>query len=427
MRCEYFDAGLCRSCARMGVPYQRQLREKAARARELLGGHPGIRWLEPAASPEEGFRNKAKMVVSGTASDPVLGILDRSGRGIDLSSCGLYPEPILGALPVLREFIVERRLTPYDVPARRGELKHLLVTVSPGGELMVRFVLRSKKLLVSIRDGLPGLRRALPGLRVASVNILREHAALIEGDEEIVLTEARSLPMRLNGLELSLRPGGFFQTNTEIAARMYRQGAEWIRAEAPAELWDLYCGVGGFALHAARELGADAGAASGPLGPDAGSAARELGSGAGAAAPVPGRDAGAAPRVLGIEVSPEAVASAAQTAERAGMDGVEFRVGDARVLAPEAGAGPEALVVNPPRRGIGPELARWIEASGARTLVYSSCNARSLAEDLRHLPSFAAREGLVLDMFPQTDHFETMLLLRREARSAGPAAVGDAA
>lgn len=394
MRCEYFDAGLCRSCTRMGVPYQRQLREKAARARELLGGHPEIRWLEPAASPEEGFRNKAKMVVSGTASDPVLGILDRAGRGIDLSSCGLYPEPILRALPALREFIAERGLTPYDVPARRGELKHLLVTVSPDGELMVRFVLRSKKLLVAIRDGLPGLRRALPGLRVASVNILREHAALIEGDEEIVLTEARSLPMRLNGLELSLRPGGFFQTNTEIAARMYRQGAEWIRAEAPAELWDLYCGVGGFALHAARELGADA---------------------------------GAAPRVLGIEVSPEAVASAAQTAERAGMDGVEFRVGDARVLAPEAGAGPEALVVNPPRRGIGPELARWIEASGARTLVYSSCNARSLAEDLRHLPSFAAREGLVLDMFPQTDHFETMLLLRREARAAGPAAVGDAA
>jgi 23S rRNA (uracil747-C5)-methyltransferase len=381
MRCDDYDAGLCRSCTRMGVPYRRQLLEKDARARQLLREHPGLQWLPPTASPESGFRNKAKMVVSGTADAPALGILDRSGRGVDLSTCGLYPEPILEALPVLKDFIAARRLTPYDVPARRGELKHLLITVSPEGELMVRFVLRSKKLLVAIRDGLAELIRELPRARVVSVNILREHAALLEGEEEIVLTEARTLPMRVEGLELNLRPKGFFQTNTGIAARMYRQGAEWARAAAPAELWDLYCGVGGFALHAARALAE-------------GEAGRS--------------------RVMGVEVSAEAVAAAELSAERAGLDDVVFRAGDAAQLAAEAGSrGPDAVVVNPPRRGIGPELARWLEDSEVRTLIYSSCNARSLAQDLEAMPSFEARQGLVLDMFPQTDHFETMLLLRR--------------
>ncbi|WP_238148280.1 methyltransferase domain-containing protein [Rothia halotolerans] len=428
MRCDDYDAGLCRSCTRMGVPYGRQLLEKDARARELLSEHPGIEWLPPAASPESGFRNKAKMVVSGTAEAPALGILDRSGRGVDLSTCGLYPEPILEALPVLKAFIAARRLTPYDVPARRGELKHLLITVSPDGELMIRFVLRSKKLLVAIRDGLADLVRELPSARVVSVNILREHAALLEGEEEIVLTEARTLPMRVDGLELNLRPKGFFQTNTGIAARMYRQGAEWARAAAPAELWDLYCGVGGFALHAARSLAGDAGQA---LAEDA--PAQALPADAGRPVPDPSAHRPAAdlavaghptlparPRVMGVEVSAEAVAAAELSAARAGLDDVVFRAGDAAQLAAEAGTrGPDAVVVNPPRRGIGPELARWLEGSEVRTLIYSSCNARSLVQDLRAMPSFEARQGLVLDMFPQTDHFETMLLLRR--RDRGPA------
>jgi 23S rRNA (uracil747-C5)-methyltransferase len=437
MQCDDYDAGLCRSCTRMGVPYRCQLLEKDARARELLGEHPGIEWLPPAASPESGFRNKAKMVVSGTAEAPALGILDRSGRGVDLSTCGLYPEPILEALPVLKDFISARRLTPYDVPARRGELKHLLVTVSPDGELMIRFVLRSKKLLVAIRGGLAELISELPTARVVSVNILREHAALLEGEEEIVLTEARTLPMRVDGLELNLRPKGFFQTNTGIAARMYRQGAEWARAAAPAELWDLYCGVGGFALHAARALAdGDAGRAlaedASPRSlPDA--AARPV---TDPAARRPAADPAANPvaagrptpparrRVMGVEVSEEAVAAAELSAARAGLDDVVFRAGDAAQLAAEAGTrGPDAVVVNPPRRGIGPDLARWLEGSEVRTLIYSSCNARSLAQDLRAMPSFEARQGLVLDMFPQTDHFETMVLLRRrDGGTAGAAA-----
>ena len=237
-----------------------------------------------------------------------------------------------------------------------------------------------------------------------------------------MLTEARTLPMRVDGLELNLRPKGFFQTNTGIAARMYRQGAEWARAAAPAELWDLYCGVGGFALHAARALAEDAAGRA----PIEGASARALPEDAARPLtdPAARRPAAAGPRrVMGVEVSEEAVAAAELSAARAGLDDVVFRAGDAAQLAAEAGArGPDAVVVNPPRRGIGPELARWLEDSEVRTLIYSSCNARSLAQDLRAMPSFEARQGLVLDMFPQTDHFETMLLLRRRDRGTAEAA-----
>lgn len=377
MDCHYFDAGICRSCRHMGEDYSAQVQAKQSQAEHLLRGHAQLQWQAPVTGPAEGFRNKAKMVVSGTAQEPTLGILDRQGRGVDLSECGLYPAPILQALPVLREFIRTHALTPYDVPARRGELKHLLVTCSPDGELMVRFVLRSKKLVVPIRSGMPELVSALPSLRVLSCNILREHKAVLEGPEEVLLSAQGTLPMRVNGLSLHLRPQGFFQTNTDIAAAMYRQGAQWLTASGPRSVLDLYCGVGGFGLHAARAL----------------------------------RRAGSRAQVLGVEISEEAVRAARTTARELGLEDVAFRSGDAQALAQEADA--DAVLVNPPRRGIG-ALASCLEECRASTLVYSSCNASSLAADLERLPSWTARQAVVLDMFPQTDHFETMVLLRRD-------------
>ena len=101
MHCDYYDAGLCRSCTRMNEPYPAQLADKQERLRQLLAPHRPEAWLEPVPSPESRFRNKAKMVVSGTVERPLLGILDRDGHGIDLTGCGLYPPQLLAAMPAL--------------------------------------------------------------------------------------------------------------------------------------------------------------------------------------------------------------------------------------------------------------------------------------------------------------------------------------
>src|SRR5699024_3219577 len=76
------------------------------------------------------------------------------------------------------------------------------------------------------------------------------HAAVLEGADEIVLTEQVELPMQVNNVRLRLRTRSFFQTNTAVAAGLYRQARAWVDECDPASLWDLYCGVGGFALHA---------------------------------------------------------------------------------------------------------------------------------------------------------------------------------
>ena len=375
MQCDHFDAGRCRSCTLIGVPYDKQLADKERRVAEVLAPvAPDLVWVDPARSPASHYRNKAKLVVGGTAGKPTLGILDHRGRGIDLRDCGLYEPGLAATFGPLHDLVARLGLEPYDVPARRGELKYLLVTHSPGGEQLVRFVLRSQRHLAAIRAALPTLLHALPSVRVVTANLHPEHKAVLEGDTEIALTPQTSLPMTVGDVTLQLGPRSFFQTNTTVAAALYRQARDWVDAAAPTVVWDLYCGVGGFALHAAA----------------------------------PGRT------VVGVETSSDAVAAARRAlAEAPDAGHVEFVVGDATTTTVQPA--PDLVVVNPPRRGIGPDLAAWSDASPARHVVYSSCNVATLARDLAAMPSLRAVTGRVFDMFPQTPHTEVMVLLQRTA------------
>lgn len=385
MQCHYFDAGVCRSCTFMGQPYAEQVAGKEDRARALLEPFAagGIAWLPAVMSAESGFRAKAKMVVGGTIDSPTLGILDAAGRGVDLRHCGIIAPGILAAFPALIASITRMGLAPYDVPARRGELKHLIVTEAGDGALMVRYVVRSQGAVASIRRHVPWLQDALPPLAVVTANLLPEHKAVLEGEVEVVLTERAVLPMEVGDVTLQVRPQSFVQTNTAIAAALYRQARDWVDALDPASVWDLYCGVGGFALHSA-----------GP--------------------------AGSARTVLGVEVSADAVESAelARDALFAAADDrrrIRFVAADATAFATAAApdAVPALVIVNPPRRGLGADLAGWLERRGPAHVVYSSCNVESLARDLAAMPSYRVARARVLDMFPQSNHFEVITLLER--------------
>lgn len=376
MQCHYYDAGLCLSCTLIPTPYQQQLAGKSSDAATLLTPWDTLTWLDPVPSQETGFRNKAKLVVGGTSQHPTLGILDRNFTGIDLTDCQLYAPAVAATIPVLADLITRANLQPYKVATRKGELKNILVTAAETGELMIRFVLRSKKHLVAIRQELPWLQERLPALAVVSINLLREHVALVEGDEEIILTERTTLPMQVNDLTLHLRPQSFFQTNTAIAAALYRRGQSWVQEAQPSTLWDLYCGVGGFALHSAEVM-------------PAGSS------------------------VTGIEISAEAIASAQRTVNERGLTGITFTSADAPAYATGSGQVPDMLIVNPPRRGLGAELSTWIENSGIEQVIYSSCNLPSLVADLHHMPSLKPTQGQVMDMFPHSNHYETIMLLQR--------------
>ncbi len=377
MDCTYFQAGLCRSCTWIERSYAQQIADKRSACCAALPSIAADLWEAPVPSAEAGFRNKAKMVVGGSAAQPVLGITDAQGQAVDLTACPLYPQALQAAFSPIGEFISRAGLEPYDVAVRRGELKFVLLThAEHSGELGVRFVLRSRQSLAALQTHLPVLYAALPGLAVVSVNLQPVHQAILEGDEEIILSPRASLTMQLNGMNLHLRPRSFFQTNTQAAAALYRTARDWAAELAPASAWDLFCGVGGFALHLAPVVRG---------------------------------------QVTGIEVSTEAIASAQQTAKELALPNVHFQALTADAFALGRHDAPELVVVNPPRRGLGAELCAWLEQSAARWVLYSSCNPHSLAQDLARMPGFASVRAQMFDMFPHTAHGEVMILLKRKA------------
>ncbi len=367
--CDYWRSSRCRSCTLIETPYAAQLARKDRGVQAQLPTIPAGVWDQPHASRPHEFRNKAKLVVSGTRGNVTVGILDAQRHGVDLRDCPLHEPGLRKAIHQTAGLIDELRLIPYDIPRKQGELKYALLTHSPDAELMLRLVLRTRHHLERIADNLDTIAARLPQVRVVSVNLHPEHKAVVEGDEEILLSTTDTLPMRVGGLTLHLGVRSFFQTNTEVAARLYRTAQDWVGALDPSTIADLYCGVGGFAHHLSG----------------------------------PGRE------VTGVEISPEAIVAARRTVT---PHPATFVAGDATAYL-SANPAPDLVVVNPPRRGI-TSLATDLERSSARHVLYSSCNAASLAQDLARMPSFRPVRAQVFDMFPQTTHSEVLVLLTRD-------------
>jgi len=374
MQCALYDAGRCRSCLWIEQPVSQQLTAKMTDLHNLLNGLPVAEWCAPVSGAEEGFRNKAKMVVSGSVEKPLLGMLHRDGTPQELTDCPLYPASFAPVFSALKPFIARAGLTPYNVARKRGELKYLLLTESQhSGGMMLRFVLRSESKLEQLRAALPWLQAQVPQLKVISVNIQPVHMAIMEGETEIFLSDQRALAESFNGVPLWIRPQSFFQTNPVVASALYATARAWVRALPVAHMWDLFCGVGGFGLHCATP---------------------EM-------------------TLTGIEIAPEAIASASQSAQELGLTKLHFQALDSTAFATGQGDVPDLVLVNPPRRGIGKALCEYLSRMAPPFIVYSSCNAQTMAKDIQQLPGYGIARVQLFDMFPHTAHYEVLTLLVR--------------
>lgn len=376
MHCALYDANRCRSCQWLEKPYTQQLTDKQSWLEQLLADRPVAQWLPPITSPQQAFRNKAKMVVSGSVERPVLGMVQRNGEAVDLCDCPLYPASFQPVFAALRPFIARAGLTPYNVARKRGELKYLLLTGSSQGGMMLRFVLRSTTKLAQLRAALPELQQQLPQLTVISANIQPVHMAILEGEQEIALTPAQSLAENFNGVPLWIRPQSFFQTNPQVASTLYATARQWVQQLPVTSMWDLFCGVGGFGLHCATP---------------------EM-------------------TLTGIEISAEAIKCAQRSAQMMGLEKVQFAALDSTEFATGRDAVPQLVLVNPPRRGIGAELCDFLSQMAPDYLLYSSCNPQTLAEDVARLNDYQISKVQLFDMFPHTAHFEVLALLTRQPR-----------
>lgn len=362
--CAYFKENICRSCSLIETDYDQQISmkedslKKSLRLSELL---PTIR------SEVSGFRNKAKIIVSGSTDSPVLGLLEK-----EILNCPVHDPAINKLLHDLIPFIREAKLIPYSVPEKKGELKGIIIF--HGEETYLRFVLRSKESLDRVKKNLPSLLSLHPEITSVSVNIQPIHQAILEGEEEIHLGPENFIRQSYGKLKLKLRPEAFVQTNQKVAAKLYQTAADWVKEKDVERFLELFSGQGAFSFHAAQSV----------------------------------------KEAIGVEINPEAVIIANETARELALTHLKFIALDAgrsgEIIRNEE---PDLILVNPPRRGLADSLP-LLKSSGSKWVIYSSCSVESLERDVSALAThYEVIKAQIFDMFPHTAHFETLVLLRR--------------
>lgn len=377
--CHYYTAGTCRSCTLLGTPPGDRIAAKERFVYTALQAHgvtPAAKESIRIPSNPWGSRCKVKMSVTGPCNNPIFGIVRSDLSSEDLSTCPLTPPHIQATISTLKELVSTYTLTPYDIAARTGELKHVIIVSNhDASQGIVRFVLRSSESVPRIKKLIATLTMKHPWVTVVSCNVQPIPAAILEGPEETILTEATSIEERYNNITLTFSPQSFIQVTHEIAQSLYSRVAAIAQEHSFTNALDLFCGVGGFSLSIAPHVS----------------------------------------HVTGVEVTPTAVTSAATAAKKLGLTNTTFFAGDVEeFLRSGSFEKPDLIVANPPRRGLSQGIRERLLSIAPEVIVYSSCDPTTFARDLAHLTQGYTLERVALfDMFAMSDHCEVLGVLRR--------------
>ncbi len=376
MKCQYFDQKHCMSCDLLPHDYLSSIELKEQVLANLFPDQVGS--FKPAVichPSVDGSRNKAKLAVAMIENQTEFGFYNKNMQFKKLEACPLHASAINNILVVLKQQIETYSILPYDLASKKGELKYVLITYSESmNELLIRFVLRSKESLDRLRKLVVELIKQCPLVKVVTANIQPTHQAILEGEEELVLTEVDCIAHSFDDYTLFQGPRSFFQTNTNVALALYRAFQEELSQLPITSILDLYCGVGAFSFFASKHCD----------------------------------------QVLGVEISPSAIEYAKKAKILNAKQDIEFLAMDVGVfLQNQQITQVDAVVVNPPRRGLNQQIIQQLIQLRPTYLFYSSCDAKTMQRDYLLLKEIYTIKSLQLfDMFPFTSHFETLAVLQ---------------
>jgi 23S rRNA (uracil1939-C5)-methyltransferase len=382
-RCTHF--GTCGGCSTQNLPYDEQLRLKAARVSSFIK-ESGLELSAVHASPDAWhYRNKMEFSFGDCyppkEGDPWLKLgLKPKGRWyeiLDLQHCFLPSPEVPALLASVRTWAEANRVPPYVQKRRAGVLRHLVLREAKNtNERMVLLVTEDGE--INEPAFVEAVTKVYPATTILR-GINKKASDTAVSDSLRALTGPGFVTEELDILGRKLRfrisPHSFFQTNSGAAEVLYTRLVEWARESGAKTILDLYCGGGAIALCLAPFVD----------------------------------------KVVGAELNPSAVADAKENAALNKLGNASFFSGDVSLLLPSLLAmGATAAVVDPPRAGLMPKAAQALVESGPETLLYVSCNPESLGRDLKELTPYKPLKAELFDLFPHTDHVETLVLLRRE-------------
>lgn len=374
--------GRCGGCNLMHMSYECELQMKLDRVNDALRRICGteVRAERILGSERvEGYRNKAIYAVGEGENGPVAGFYRTGSHDIiPAPNCLLQSDEASKCAGAVVDWMRTNGVSAWN--GRSGTVRHVYTRRARDGAALC-CVVTGRRLSPSLTRSLTeALRSACPALTGVVECVNRTEGNTVLSGDFRTLWGSGTLRDRLCGFEFELAPQAFYQINPPQAERLYAQALEYALPERGGTVLDLYCGAGTISLCLSQR----------------------------------------AERVIGAEIVPEAVENARANAERYGVTNAEFICADAGEAARELksrGITPDAIVVDPPRKGMDAPALEAIASMQPDRLVYVSCDPATLSRDISRLRplGYTPASALAVDMFPRTAHVETVAVLSRKS------------
>ena len=375
----------CGGCQLQAMSYEEQLRFKERKVLNNLKRIGKFSQDEIHMLPIIGmddpwrYRNKAQFPFGKDKEGNIIAgfYAGRTHAIVQAEDCLLGTEENREILDIIKNYMKNCRIEPYDETEHRGLVRHALIRKGfKTGEMMVCLVINGGKLPQAHK--LVEMLCAVKGMTSISYSVNKEKTNVIMGKEIVNLYGPGYITDYIGNVKYQISPLSFYQVNQVQTEKLYGTALEYAGLTGDETVWDLYCGIGTISLFLAQK----------------------------------------AKMVYGVEIVPEAIEDARRNAEINGMDNVEFFVGKAEEVLPEqygkTGIHADVIVVDPPRKGCDTVCLDTILRMQPERVVYVSCDSATLARDLRCLADGGYEVARVrcCDLFPGTVHVESVIMMQ---------------
>lgn len=366
-------SGKCGGCTLQNVKYEFQLELKKNLVADALH-KAGINARVSDVVPSPGelrYRNKMSMPVGKSADKNLVGLYAfNSHRIVDCNDCLLQPEWNSVIIGLFREFIRQNGLSGYSEADRSGELRHLIVREVEKHLFITVVSVRKIKL-----EGFAELLKGRFSDFSLYLNINDKNNNVIIGDKWTKIY-GNDVFAEISGFKTKIHPAGFFQVNDKIRDMIYTEVLSAVAAIRPETVIDAYSGAGLMTAMLSR----------------------------------------VADKTIGIEINGEASRSADMLIKENGITNMTALQGDVKQVLPSLNCKKDncVVVLDPPRAGCEKQVLCEVLSFAPQMIVYISCNPSTLARDLALLTNdYNIRSVTPYDMFPQTTHVETLVLMTK--------------
>ena len=370
---------LCGGCQLLDMEYAKQLDFKQKQVEELLKGLCPVKPIIGMKDPFH-YRNKVHAVFDRDKKGNIIsGIYEENTHHVvPVEKCLIENQKADEIIGTIRGMLKSFKIRTYDEDTGFGLLRHVLIRKGfSTGEIMVVLVTASP-VFPSKNNFVKALREKHPEITTIVQNINGRGTSMVLGDKEHVLYGKGYIVDELCGCRFRISSKSFYQVNSVQTEILYEKALSLSGLTGRELVVDAYCGIGTIGIIASKAAG----------------------------------------KVIGVELNQDAVRDAVNNAKMNGIDNIRFYCNDAGrflVNMAEQGENADVVIMDPPRSGSTEEFMDAVGKLGAGKVVYVSCNPETLARDVRYMKKLGYRavEAWPVDMFPETDHVETIVLLSK--------------